>query len=90
MVAISARNTIIDEICKLCKAIFSAHFSTKFWDFTTFKRFFPGIWFFCLDKKFVYKGNWVYKGVEQKRYMYKFAWTRCLGYCDGSIPLKCL
>ncbi len=23
-------------------------FATKSWNFTTFQRFFPGIWFFCL------------------------------------------
>ncbi len=44
-------------ICKLCKAIFSTHYNifqtAKFWYFTTFERFFPGISFFCLDKKLV-------------------------------------
>ena len=47
VVAISARNAIMWIICKLCKAIFHTlqHFSTKFLNFTTFKRFFPGIFF---------------------------------------------
>ena len=36
-------------------------FSTKFWDFTTFKRFFPGIWF--LLSEFVWIKNLSIRGI---------------------------
>ncbi len=58
MVAISARNTIFNEkICKLCKAIFSAHyniFQPKFGILLLLKGSFQEFVFFvwiCLDKK---------------------------------------
>ena len=45
------------------------HCVTKFWNFTTFKRFFPGICFFvwiCLNQKLLYIGNCPFN---------KWAWT---------------
>ncbi len=53
MVAISARNIIFNEkICKLCKAIFSAHyniFQPKFGILLLLKGSFQEFVFFCLD-----------------------------------------
>ena len=47
MVTISTRNTKIQKICDFAKLYFPIqHFATKFRNFTTFERFFPGIWFF--------------------------------------------
>jgi hypothetical protein len=60
LVAISARNTKVYKICELCKAIFSAFYNisqTKLCNFTHFSMLFPGIYFFCQDKKLVYNGN---------------------------------
>ncbi len=48
MVTISARNTIIEKFTNFSQGyifrIFQ-HFATKFWNLTTFERFFPGISF---------------------------------------------
>ncbi len=60
MVTIFARNTIMRKFAKFVRLyIFHTlqHFSTKFWNFTTFKRFFPEISFSCLDQKLVYNAN---------------------------------
>ncbi len=65
VVTISARNTIIRKFANLVRLyIFHTlqHLSTKFWNFTTFERFFPGISGFflawiCLDQKLVYNAN---------------------------------
>ena len=52
------------------------HFATKFWNFTTFKRFFQGISFLSsgLDKKLVYNANrpFVTETFTQRRSECKF------------------
>jgi hypothetical protein len=55
VVAISARNTKVNKICEFGKAIFSAFYNISqpnFCNFTHFSMLFPGIYFFCQDKKF--------------------------------------
>ena len=61
MVTLSARNTIIRKFANFARLYFRRileHFATKFWNFTCFETFFPGISFFFvwiwLDKKLVY------------------------------------
>ena len=48
VVTISARNTIMRKFANFVRLYFAHYttFSTKFWNFTTFKKFFPRIWVF--------------------------------------------
>ncbi len=59
MVTISARNTIMRKFANFVRLYFPhvTTFSTKFWNFTTFKRFFPEFRYYCLDQKLVYNAN---------------------------------
>ena len=59
MVTISARNTIARKFAKFIRLYYPhiTTFSTKFWNFTTLKRFFPEISFSCPDQKLVYNAN---------------------------------
>ena len=70
MVTISARNTIMRKFANFVRLylanfvrLYFQHNTTffnffKFWNFATFKRFFPGMSrSYCLDQKLVYNGN---------------------------------
>ena len=61
VVAISAHNTIMRKFANFVRLYFPQlqHFSTKFWDFTTFKRFFPEISSLLSRSKLklIYNGN---------------------------------
>jgi hypothetical protein len=44
--------TLQDDIFRILQ-----HFATKLCNFTNLSMLFPGIYFFCQDKKLVYNGN---------------------------------